>query len=119
MRYIGVWTLCCGLLLPALSLAQDAGDDGGVVFIVPDASVPDASVGEGGADREQQEGEDSVGRVPTTCRDNDDCSQGFDCHETRCVYTGIRRAPTGGCLGSSPALLLVLGLAAAVKRRQP
>lgn len=112
-------TLCCALIFPGVALAQDAGDDGGTQFLVPDAMVPDASVGEGGADRDQQEGEDSVGRVPTTCRDNDDCSTGFSCHQTRCVYTGIRRATGGGCLGAAPALLLVATVAVIARRRRP
>lgn len=100
-------------LSASLGWAQDAGD-----VVLPDASVPDASIGEGGADRDQQEAEDKTGRVPTSCRDNDDCAQGFSCSQTRCVYTGVRRATGGGCLGAAPALLLTVAIASIARRRR-
>lgn len=100
-------------LSPALALAQDAGGE----FLL-DASVPDASVGEGGADRDQQEAEDQTGRVPTVCRESDDCAAGFSCQGTRCVYTGVRRATGGGCLGAAPAVIILFGAGLAVRRRR-
>lgn len=87
-------------LSPAAAWAQDAG---GFDF---DASIPDASVGEGGADRDQQEAEDQTGRVPTVCQDSEDCASGFSCRDRRCVWTGVRRATGGGCLGGGSAMLI-------------
>lgn len=70
----------------------DGGEDAGVVVI----GVPDASVGQGGADQ-GQESDDTTGQVATVCRDSRDCSKGFACSNRRCVYIGYREA-TGGCL---------------------
>jgi hypothetical protein len=87
-------TLLCG----GAALAQ--GQD------LPDSSVPDASVGEGGADRMNQEGEDTPANGP--CLSSKDCERGFSCVSNRCVYTGVRTA--GGCAGGTGALLLSAGL---------
>jgi hypothetical protein len=70
-------------LTSAVAWAQQA--DGSV----PD--VPDASVGQGGSDQGQEEGDDPT-RVPTTCQDSRDCSRGFSCKGGRCTYVGYRVA---------------------------
>lgn len=113
------------LCLPSAGWAQDAGDDDGGVdsgytppYVLPDASVPDASVGEGGADRDNPESQDSADRIPTTCRQSIECERGFQCQAGRCIYTGIRHAEGGGCLGAVPALIAAVGLVAVRKRRR-
>lgn len=94
----------CALALAALvsffpipAWAQQA--DGSV----PD--VPDASVGQGGADQGQEEGDD-ISRVPTTCQASSDCARGFVCKGGRCTYVGYRVAEQGCLLGANGALLL-------------
>lgn len=54
-----------------------------------DASLPDASVGEGNPDM-MEENED--GRLPVFCEFTRDCERGFSCIEGRCKYTGARYA---------------------------
>lgn len=95
-----------GLGIPALARAQDAGaqEDGGV------SSAPDASVGEGGADRDNPEGEDGTGQVIKSCRHSTDCSPRFTCHDGTCQYTGIRDAQRVGCLLGPEAAVVLLGL---------
>jgi hypothetical protein len=105
---------CLPLLLPAMALAQsDAGADGGLPI-----SLPDASVGEGGADRDNEEGEDGVGRVNTTCRSSRDCSPRFTCQDGTCRYSGVRQAETTGCLLGPEAALVLVGLAAVAAPRR-
>lgn len=82
---------------------QDGGEDGGV-------EVPDASVGNGGADRDNPEGDDHTGRVVTACRSSQDCSPRFSCTEGTCRYTGIRQAERVGCMLGPEAALVVMGL---------
>lgn len=104
-----------GLGVSTPSHAQEAEEDGGVT-----APVPDASVGEGGADRDNPEGEDGVGRVVIDCRSSSDCSPRFSCNHGKCHYTGIREAERVGCLlGPEAAVMLVgLGLVSAWRRRR-
>jgi hypothetical protein len=105
--------LLLGFAVPLFAHAADE-EDGGISL-----PVPDASVGEGGADRDNPEGEDGVGRVVTKCRTSGDCSPRFSCTHGQCQYTGIRDAERVGCLlGPEAAVVLVgLGLAAAWRRR--
>jgi MYXO-CTERM domain-containing protein len=94
---------------------QDGGEDGG------SSSPADAgSVGEGGADRDNPEGEDSTGRVVVSCRSSSDCSPRFSCTQGKCRYSGVREAERVGCLlGPEAALGVVgLGLVAAWRRRR-
>ena len=98
------WMLLFALLgapgaVPAQILVTDAGT---LVF-------PDASVGEGGADRDQQEASDSTGRVTLSCRSSIECNPGFQCEDAQCVWVGTRKADGGfGCGGMSAAALLPL-----------
>lgn len=105
-----------GLGAPALAWAEDGGtdEDGGI------SSLPDASVGGGGADRDNPEGDDNTGRVATTCRSTTDCSPRFTCDQGKCRYTGVREATRVGCLlGPEGALVLVgLGLVSMWRRRR-
>ncbi|MBZ4416115.1 MXAN_6627.5 family MYXO-CTERM protein [Myxococcus sp. RHSTA-1-4] len=114
-RLVGLLA-CLPLLLPATSLAQsdaDAGADGGLPI-----DLPDASAGEGGADRDNEEGEDGTGRVHTVCRSTRDCSPRFTCQDGTCRYTGVREAKTTGCLLGPEAALLLVGLAAVAAPRR-
>jgi hypothetical protein len=86
------------LLWGSAALAQGAD--------LPDSSVPDASVGEGGGDRMNEEGEGM--QANGACLSSKDCERGFNCVSNRCVYTGVRTA--GGCAGGIGAMLLSVGL---------
>lgn len=110
-------TVAIGLGLGAsfAAHAQSGGnEDGGV------SNAPDASVGEGGADRDNPEGEDGVGRVVVNCRSTSDCSPRFSCQQGKCHYSGIREAERVGCLGGPEAavVMVALGLAVAWRRRR-
>ncbi|MDC0713071.1 hypothetical protein POL68_31705 [Stigmatella sp. ncwal1] len=111
----GPWLLlwCLGLALPLPGHADDGGIDGGEV-----APTPDASVGEGGADRDNPEGEDGVGRVVINCHSSTDCSPRFRCQQGKCQYTGIREAERVGCLLGPEAALMLTGLGLAALRRR-
>lgn len=98
------------MLLGASAWADDAGG--------LDASLPDASVGQGGADRDNPEGQDTTGQTATVCQNDPDCDPGFACDQGRCTYVGNRSAKSSSCLGAMPAALLVGGLAVALGRRR-
>ncbi|MHB8877118.1 MAG: hypothetical protein ACYC8T_25765, partial [Myxococcaceae bacterium] len=108
-------------LVPLPGFAQS---DGSITYIdasLPDAEVfdaaePDASVGQGGADRDTQENEDSVGRTQLFCRSSKDCDRGFTCKVGRCTYVGYRRADNGGCILGVDAATFFLGLGLAFGR---
>ncbi|MFP2931184.1 MXAN_6627.5 family MYXO-CTERM protein [Pyxidicoccus sp. 3LG] len=99
---------CLPLVLPAVALAQS---DGGIL-------TPDASVGEGGPGRDNEEGEGGVGRVNEVCRSTRDCSPRFTCQEGHCRYVGVRQAEQHGCLLGPEAALVMVGLAALGARRK-
>ena len=50
-----------------------------------DASIPDASVGVGGAETSQEMDD---GRTNGVCAQNRDCERGFTCRGGRCAYVG-------------------------------
>ncbi|MFT3710490.1 MAG: hypothetical protein QM817_22940 [Archangium sp.] len=73
---------------------------------LPDAGLPDASVGQGGAERDNEEG-DAEG---SACVDTSTCGARLECVNSRCVPSKSR---TVGCssLGDSFAFAaLALGL---------
>ncbi len=82
----------------------------------PDASLPDASVGQGGADRDNPEGQDSADRTQSSCRSNKDCERGFDCQGGRCTFIGYRKA-AGGCAAAPAPALLLAGAALLARAR--
>jgi hypothetical protein len=104
-------TLCLLLWLPLASRAAD----GGVLD-----QVPDASVGGGGADRDNEENEDGVGQPGGVCLSSRECAARFGCVEGRCRYVGVRQAERVGCLlGPQDTLAVVgLGLLLALRRRR-
>jgi hypothetical protein len=109
------FALVLTLLPPLAAQAQDAGlPDGGSVY-----DIPDASVGGGGADRDNPEGDDSTGRPGGSCRSGADCASRFSCTQGQCRYTGIRQAERVGCLlGPEDTLAVVaLGLVLVARRR--
>ncbi len=116
------WLLLAALLLGApLARAEDGGEDAGDAPLIDAGMLPDASVGSGGADRDNEEGEGGAGRVTSTCRQTSDCDRGFSCNDHgRCVYVGVRRADAGGCLiGSTLApVVLIFGLALRSRRKR-
>jgi hypothetical protein len=94
----------CALLLtcgPTSALAQD----------LPDASLPDASVGQGGANRDVEENDERG-----TCVDSKDCERGFVCEKGWCVPGNIRKAGCGGT-GALATALVAVGLVLRRRRR--
>lgn len=108
--------LVLALALPVLASAQSDGGirDAGSIY-----DIPDASVGGGGADQDNPEGDDTIG-PGGACRTSGDCAARFSCSQGLCRYTGIRQAERVGCLlGPSDTLAVVgLGLVVAVRRRR-
>lgn len=100
---------------PLLALALTVGFAARAQADLPDASLPDASVGEGGPDRMSQEGDDTPANGP--CLATKDCERGFTCVSSRCIYTGVRTAR--GCAGGTGALLLSAGLLGLLWRARP
>ena len=110
------WAALTGLALLFSVQPVWAGDDGGT----PDAAVldvPDASVGQGGADQGSEEGDDSTGHVVSFCRTNRDCSKGFGCEGNHCKYVGYRDAEGGCLLGLNATSMAALGLVLLGARR--
>ena len=94
-----------------IGVAAFADEDGGQI---PDASLPDASVGQGGADRDNPESDEDM--TPTTCQFDRDCSSNFHCLSGKCTYAGPRQI--GGCFGGSAALAIpAVGLLLVRRRR--
>jgi hypothetical protein len=115
-RIVSCLALTLALGLPLAVRAQDAGTpDAGSVY-----DVPDASVGSGGADRDNEEADE--GRPGGSCRGSNDCPARFSCTQGLCRYTGIRQAERVGCLlGPEDTVAVVglgLGLVVAARRRR-
>lgn len=116
--------IACALLLSVPALAESDGgiEDAGIdADAGTELTFPDGSVGEGGADRDQQEGDDSTGRVPGFCRYSIECPRTFQCQDGRCRYTGVRRAdgPYGcGSTAASAAFPIGVLVAFASRRRR-
>lgn len=113
--YLLAVMLTLGLGASFSARAQQSGsEDGGI----PSADA--GSAGEGGADRDNPEGDDSTGRVVVDCRSSSDCSPRFSCQNRKCKYSGIRDADRVGCLvGPEAAIGLAgLGLVAVWRRRR-
>ncbi len=80
-----------------------------------DASIPDASVGIGGAEQNTQETGDGTNN--TVCAVTRDCERGFTCNHGKCTYSGYRVAKCeGGCGGTGAVLAFPLLL---LWRRRP
>ena len=80
-----------------------------------DASIPDASVGNMGAET-SQEMED--GQMNGVCSANRDCERGFTCNSGRCKYVGYRIATQPGCFGGTAAVAFPLMLFWRWRRRR-
>jgi hypothetical protein len=77
---------------------------------LPDSGLPDASVGQGGA--EQGSEENDPNNVP--CVDSNTCANGFQCVNARCVPRPVKNV---GC-SAVPGVLVLGGLAIAWRRRR-
>ncbi len=92
------------LLIGAASFADE----------VPDPNmIPDASVGQGGAQQSTEEADSS-----TTCFSDSDCDKGFTCEKAKCRWHQYRNATFVGCGGRALGLLVV-GAVVAFGRRRP
>ncbi len=80
---------------------------------LPDAGLPDASVGGTGAERASEEEEDATNNP---CLDERDCDHGFACVDARCQWRPYRDAEFSLC-GVTPALPLLWLVLAALRRR--
>jgi hypothetical protein len=81
---------------------------------LPDAGLPDGSVGEGSAEGMSEENDPQGG----PCLDSKDCSQGFACVSQRCVPT---KPKTVGCTsmpGAIPLALAGVGAIGTLLRRR-
>ncbi|MEW5743198.1 MAG: hypothetical protein AB1938_30060 [Myxococcota bacterium] len=87
-------------LCPGLALAQD----------LPDASLPDASVGQGGAEHGSEENDPGG-----PCLDSRDCEGGFTCANGRCVPGGVRKT---GCGGTAALATVLVAAGLVVSRRR-
>lgn len=76
---------------------------------LPDAALPDASVGMGGAEHGSEENDPNG-----PCLDSRECERGFTCQSGRCTPTPIREAKCGGVAVTS---LLAVGVVLARRRR--
>lgn len=70
---------------------------------LPDAGLPDASVGEGGADRDTEEAD--MGGGP--CLNANECTMAFACVNGRCVPAPVQDV---GCSAAPVSALLLAGL---------
>ncbi len=113
--YLLAVMLGLGLGASLSAQAQQGGSEDGGISSTSDGG----SVGEGGADRDNPEGDDATGRVVVNCRSSNDCSPGFSCSHGKCRYSGIREAERVGCLlGPEDSLAVVaLGLVLVARRR--
>ncbi len=77
----------------------------------PDASLPDASVGQGGAGQDTPDEETDVSGI--FCRQSSDCPKGFACNITngKCRWNGYTKAAGCGCGLAEGAPLALAGLA--------
>jgi hypothetical protein len=79
---------------------------------LPDAGLPDASVGGTGAERASEE-EDNGSANSSPCLSDSDCDNGFQCLNSKCSYRRYRDATFEGCAtgsGLSAVLLAALWL---------
>lgn len=88
------WILLAGLwAAPCLAQAD-----------LPDAGLPDASVGGTGAERASEEEEDALDHP---CLLDRDCERGFLCEGGRCTWRRYRDATFVGCTAATPGVSLV------------
>lgn len=82
---------------------------------LPDAGLPDASVGGSGAERATEE-VDATTSDP--CLSEKDCDRGFACVNSKCSYRRYREATFDGCGAMTTRGLWVLGAALLFTRRR-
>ena len=82
---------------------------------LPDAGLPDASVG-GSAPDQKTEEQDSTTSDP--CLTDHDCDRGFSCVNSRCTYRRYREATYDGCGANAIDGLWVLGATLLFVRRR-
>jgi hypothetical protein len=80
------WFALSAVLLAA-SVARAQAD-------LPDAGLPDASVGGTGAERASEEEEDSTSNP---CLSDRDCDRGLQCVNSKCTWRRYRDATFEGC----------------------
>lgn len=73
---------------------------------LPDAGLPDASVGGTGAERASEEEEDETSNP---CLSDRDCDRGFACVNTKCTWRRYREATFEGCGAETATGLWIAG----------
>jgi hypothetical protein len=71
---------------------------------LPDAGLPDASVGGTGSERASEEEEDSINNP---CLSDLDCDRGLQCLNNRCTWRAWREATQEGCSAAPGAMVLL------------
>lgn len=100
--------LVCLLLLVASPVLAQAD--------LPDAGLPDASVGGTGAERASEEEEDATSNP---CLSEKDCDRGFACVNNKCTWRRYREATFDGCGAQSVTGLSVFAALLLLRRRGP
>lgn len=107
VTHLGV--LRCLTLLCLLSATAWAQAD------LPDAGLPDASVGGTGAERASEEEEDSTSNP---CLSDRDCDRGLQCVNNKCTWRRYRDATFEGC-DHTGALVLGAALLLVTRKARP
>ena len=81
---------------------------------LPDAGLPDGSVGEGSAEGMSEENDPQGG----PCLVSKDCAQGFGCVAQRCVPTKPKTVGCASMPGSIPLALTALAAMGTLLRRR-
>lgn len=98
--------LVCLLLLVANPVLAQAD--------LPDAGLPDASVGGTGAERASEEEEDAISNP---CLSDRNCDRGFACVNRKCTWQRYREATVEGCGAQSVTGLCVFSALLLLRRR--
>ncbi len=81
---------------------------------VPDPSmIPDASVGQGGAQQGSEESDNAA-----VCMSDADCDRGLKCEQFKCTWQQYRQATFAGCGSTASVGLAAAGLVLVARRKR-
>lgn len=96
------FTVLLVVFVASATLAQNGGPGPGDT---PDPSmIPDASVGQGGAQQGSEESDTS-----SLCASDADCDKGLKCEQFKCVWRQYREATFTGCGARQEASSIAVG----------